>query len=252
VIIEFIGLPGAGKTSLERALLAEIKRRGRAVMSRAEAVEALASVCSPFSRDRGVLLRRLSTLCYKLSLIREFIALTGELLVCGDLLHLHRMRAAMRVVEDLRLHRLGGSAQMAGRILNLSEGLGQHLIALWAWRGLLGPARKLKPFRDLVSSHFSANSLLIHIVVPEAVAAARLHARGVPPLWPVTAPPKDVLQAFAEAGSSLSAFFAVNECVRVVRLDGDVAQPDWHLEAASIANLLPSNAEDDLAGRHGS
>lgn len=250
MIVEFLGLPGAGKSSLERALITEIKRRGWKVMSRAEAVEALALQCSPFPRDRAAVFRRLSTLCFKLSILRECLAINGGLLVWGDLMHFHRMRAAMRLVEDLRLHRLGRSALKSGHILNLSEGLAQHLVALSAWRVLLGAAGRLDLLRHCASTLFSPNSILVHVIVPESVAAARLHDRGLPALWPATVAPLDVLKAFAEGVSSLSAFFSVNESVRIERVNGNLAQPDWYLEAVSIANHLPPIVMNDQSEQH--
>ena len=251
MIIEFIGLPGAGKSSLERALLVEFNRRGWGVMSRAEAIEALALDCSPFPRDRGALLRRLSTLCYKFSLMRECIAFTGELLAWRDILHLHRMRALMRVLEDLRLHRLGASTRMTRRILNLSEGLGHHLVALRAWRRLLAPTEELNLSQLLASSRFAAGSLLVYIVLPVPVALARLNARGVPALWPATVEPADVLQAFIDGLSSLLASSTGNERLKLVRLDGGAAQPDWRSEATTIAHLLSSIEDDELTGARG-
>ena len=99
MIIEFVGLPGAGKSSLEKAILFKFEQLGWNIMSRNEAVEILAWDCSPLPRDRSHWLRRLSTLLYKISLFVELISYLGDFLVMRDFLPLHRMRAAMQVVE---------------------------------------------------------------------------------------------------------------------------------------------------------
>ncbi len=232
-------------------MLAELERRGWDVVSRATAIETLISICSPLPRNRGVLLRRISTFLYKLSLISSIIAGLGSLFVWGDLLHLHRLRAAMRVAEDVRLHHLASSTFGSGKILNISEGFCQHCVALLAWRKLLGHVSQSSLPANISPSLFSINSLVIFIELPVSIAEKRLRARGAPLLWPAAVNPKDVLTLFADCLPSAMASLQRQESLRVVQLDGAAACADWQRQSTRIADGLQLAFPSELGGKRG-
>ena len=86
MIIEFCGLPGAGKSTLEAAVLAELGRRNRLVISREVLVQELISAQNSVQRDAGSVRRRISTGMYKAHLYKRALEVTGlSVLECRTL-----------------------------------------------------------------------------------------------------------------------------------------------------------------------
>lgn len=238
MIVEFAGLPGAGKSSLEKAVIKKLESRGWSAKPRDAAVRSLAARCSPFPRDRCTISRRLSTLCYKSSLLWELLSNSERLLSLMDFLSIHRTRAALRVIEDLRLHRLGNCDEPAQQIINTSEGLAQHVIALSAWRKKLGSQGHLEFSQHLRSSNFAADSVLVVVSTEKSVAEARLTARGIPELWPRQVEPGEVLTLFSQGLAALMEVTAANSAPTVIVIDGNSAPSHWTSEADEVVRIL--------------
>ena len=238
MIIEFLGLPGAGKSSLEQALIREFEERNRQVLTRAQAVDMLASSYSPFPRNRSPFLRKISTLAYKLVLLKNVINKLGRQFSLWDLLHIHRIRAAMRVIEDLFLYRMPPSLMKQEEILIISEGIGQHLVGLHAWRQLLGKSSQENFECFLETANLSHRALIIYIDIPEKLAEVRLNARGVPDLWPTSVPPRNIISAFSGATPKFLSKIRDIDGTRVIKFEGELAAPSWQKQAKEIVLTL--------------
>ena len=130
MIIEFVGLPGAGKSTLEEVVVGELQRRQRAVLTRQDLVQELIAEQNGVRRDADPVRRRLSTALYKFTLLN--VSRKGAAGVrLPDLRHAHVRRAAMRLAESRLIvdhfdHERG--------VANLSEGMFQHALSLAVWR----------------------------------------------------------------------------------------------------------------------
>src|SRR5690606_14158073 len=105
LIVEFVGLPGAGKSSLEAALVSQATLAGGSEWGRRQLVERLISEYSGLPRNGEAFVRRASTALYKFRLISDCLMGRGMHARAGDLVSRHRLRALMRIAEDIRLHR---------------------------------------------------------------------------------------------------------------------------------------------------
>lgn len=237
MIVEFVGLPGAGKSSLEAALLQQLKLAGVDTHGRRRLVEQLISGCSPLPRDRIGFFRRISTALYKSSLLTDCLLGKTVSMRAADLGSRHRFRALLRVSEDMRLYRSEQVALASKRCVNLSEGLCQHLAALEVWRMLLGGGfERTLPLPE--SKLAGCRALVVYVDVPEAVALERLLARGCPPSWPHSCSPERVVSLF---NSNISRVLdGLGSCpgISVIRVDGTLASMDWIPESRRITGLL--------------
>lgn len=215
MILEFLGLPGAGKSTLEHAIIAAMNRSGERFDSREVLVQALIEAQVPIPRSSS-LLRKVSTALYKQKLLQSAlrIGLAPNEVVNGVL-----RRAALRVAESAALTQLAAAHQ---RRVNLSEGLAQHQLAMMAWRGLYG--RSEAPLTPAVDS---APRLVLSLDLPAEESARRLAARGRPELWPSRFSDNEIVRAFAEHKQSLDSALQNTPGVQWVRVDALVSEQSW-------------------------
>ena len=73
LLIEYIGLPGSGKSSLEKAISEKLNSQDLQVISRNEAVDLLCSSIFPISRGGNVIFRKISSGLYKVLLYVDIL-----------------------------------------------------------------------------------------------------------------------------------------------------------------------------------
>ena len=240
MIVEFVGLPGAGKTTLENALVDALARRGVPVMRREEAVSTYITDYVGISRTRSSILRRLSTALYKLRLFLMTMARPSPLLELNSLKRPHLLRAALRLAEDQCLYRWAEQHLQHPTVLDLAEGYSQHSAALLVWRKLLG-SRHEEP--ALTSPRLSvtdgaAQALVVYVDLPQASAQTRLLRRGIPPFWPRHTDPDAVMTAFSRSIGQVVHAVSSIQGMYVLHIDAAKASPGWHAEAELVADRV--------------
>lgn len=208
-LIEFIGLPGAGKSALQGLLAEELGRRGVGFTGRKELVRILAD-----SKVGGALAdgarRRAATALYLAGLGARALQWRLQAGLFQGLLDRSRRLPLRWLVEDRGLaehfrdyhpsdtNSDPGNAQ----VRSLDEGFAHHLAACAVW---LGP----QAWRLAGKAPYTAGSghLLIHVAVPPGLALQRLRERGRPRSWPQGPDDAAVLLAFDQAiGRALDLF----------------------------------------------
>ena len=109
MLIEYIGLPGSGKSSLEKAISEKLNSQDLQVISRNEAVDLLCSSIFPISRGGNVIFRKISSGLYKVLLYVDTLLSLYKYTIPLDFLIPHRTRAAMRIAEDIRLYKFSSA-----------------------------------------------------------------------------------------------------------------------------------------------
>ena len=237
MIVEFFGLPGAGKTSLESALLEALAPRGLSIVSRDEAVSELIDAWSGIRRDPPSLLSRGSSAFYRWRLVRDALTARPPLLDLSALRHPHLVRAARRVAENARLYPWLRKPASGNRIAILCEGIIQHLIAYTAWRELLGARDATPDLGALLRPLLQSDSMLVHVDLPVADAQQRLLARGAPPLWPNT-PIEQVEAAFLAATDAVMQALPDGSQHKLIHIDAATVGRDWRRPAEALAQTI--------------
>jgi len=225
VIVDLTGLPGAGKTTLEKCLISELAGRGQKVLTRAD-------VKTSYIRKnffRGY--RRESGLHIPFRILLYLRLAAGFLRACrarglkfGPIFRPGRFSPCLWLYEDTVLsgHFLAErEGAESGEVLFFPrEGIVHHSACVRVWAGELYAA-----LNERWLSEFSAGGVLIlHVQVPEEEALRRLQVRGLPETWPGPAQRTasgimPVLASFNEAiRESLAEFEAAG--ARVLAVDG--------------------------------
>ncbi len=251
MLVEFVGLPGAGKTSLQGAFEHQAKLAGLNLWSRRQLIDRLISESSRLPRDGAGVLRRASTALYKFKLLADCVAEEKIPLRVKDIFSKHTLRALLRVAEDVRLYRADHSENSLIRYVVLAEGLCQHLAALEVWRTLLGGASMSENQIPIMKSALTnCRVLIIHVDVPENIALDRLRVRGCPDLWPRSCAPEIVIPQFKQHISRTLDFLKSHQGVSVIQVDGAMARRDWTLEAGQVVHFIRSNFDAENVERH--
>lgn len=247
MILEFCGLPGAGKSTLEREIVAILAQRGHPLLRRDETVIQYIRATLWSGYTRNSMTRRFVTAAYKASLLRSAFSPRVMRHNPVSFAKVHRLRTSMRLAEDIRLCEWFASNQSAAHLLDLSEGPTQHLSACYAWQDILHrnemSSRVVAPINVRHQPH---HRLIIHVNVPIDVAFKRLRRRGVPERWPKNVSPRSVVEAFARALSKTLAGESGKQNLTILPVDGKAAEIDWRIVASSLANDI------DFIGRSAS
>ncbi len=228
MIIEFCGLPGAGKSTLEAAVLAELERRNRLVINREVLVQELIGAQNSVQRDAGAVRRRISTGMYKAHLYKHALEVSG--LSVLESRHSHVRRAAMRVAESVALQT---NFDHGRGIANLSEGLAQHSLSLHVWRSLYGCAND----RIQQETQPDENVVVVSLDLPAATAISRLEARGRPSFWPTQFSTEAIIEQYFEIKTQNDST-AASATTYVV--DATVAESEWPGIAAAVVEFVES------------
>ena len=186
MILEFAGPPGSGKSTLEGLLITVLEKEGVRVLDRHELREKQGlkgqeteGSFNPFVK-KTVTLGRLLTLNTK-TLYRHPDLLT-DLLKNRDT---HRIKSTSRVYEDLKVIKTYLSMTQAPEILNLSEGLFHHIVAMNVWISLEHKCEQICIPNQIVSFLNSVQELVvIKTQLDFNTLEKRLKDRGVPSSWP--------------------------------------------------------------------
>ena len=236
MILEFCGLPGAGKSTLERELVAILAQRGHPLLLRDEAVidYIRAKLWSGYSQTSAM--RRFATAAYKASLLRATFAPRIMHHNPVSFAKVHLLRTSMRLAEDIRLSEWFAFNLPATSLLVLSEGVIQHLSACHAWQDILRRRERSGSVAASITMHDQPHHrVIIHVNVPIDVALKRLRRRCVPAKWPNGVSPKTVVDAFSRALPHTMARQACNQNITILPVDGTAAEADWPTVAASLA-----------------
>jgi thymidylate kinase len=242
-IIEFCGLPGAGKSSLCEALLLEIRASGRDGLSRSDLIQQGLS-----KRNFGILANTVARLVpgWREALfalphaMEDWIAFTTRYPAYTAKLHFWLADASLTTLDRETMMRAVAAsaferalAEETGGILLLDEGFGQRYFTLRGYHGLEVEGDAL----DYVQ-RMPKPSLLIFVDTEPSVCAERVQRRVSIPLMWKQLPDADMHEVFVRGGKALRHF--VN-CVEeetafpVLRLEG---MEDLSATAARIRNML--------------
>lgn len=199
MIVEFIGLPGAGKTTLEAELIRILKERGTHIFTREE-------ITGDFIRthifklySRGHLLRQSVTGLYHAYLYSVLVLRLLRLWMLPIIFHKAAAKSGYWTIESAILTRHTLQHLRDGKpshLVMMSEGFFHHLACLYAWAGptamkMLGEVPYDRSGMDTV--------LIIHVSVQKEVALNRLLKRGIPETWPSGANPEKAIESFSRA-----------------------------------------------------
>lgn len=236
MILEFCGLPGAGKTTLEKALVAALIQHSHQIRERDQVtVDYIrATIWSGYSH--GATIRRAVTALYKARLLVAAFGSEIRRHNPAGFTKAHLLRCSMRLAEDICLGEWFAATMQADVIANLSEGMTQHLAACTAWQQTL---RRKSRADDATSPvpirHAPHRRVIIHVDVPREVALERLRRRGVPAYWPRHVPAEEVVDAFARGLRHALQAQASCRSVAVLHVDGAIPEPGWSAVAVSLA-----------------
>ena len=238
MIIEYAGLPGSGKTTLQQALASHFEHYSAAPTCR--------DVLQQQLIERQVLLRRYkwmrraSTALYKAQL--TYLAMTSSepRLLPAELGNLHLLRAAQRCIESQLLYGYIGM-QSSQQLYDLDEGITQHFCSLRVWRRLLKPKQRPMSY-DWLESHYQRQPhILLRLVLPPKIASARLEKRGRPSQWPLDVPTTEILDVYQEEFKAVDRLLQGQGCVvSDLRVDSNVSLEHWSSTAREIARKIVS------------
>ena len=234
MIVEFFGLPGAGKTTLENATLRVLAQRGITPLLRDDAVSSYIASWSHVPRDRFTPARRAASALYKARLFGQSLISTPRLLRPAEVAVPHLVRSATRMAENTYLYPWIRSRSHEFGIAVLCEGIVQHAIAHSAWRTLLRPARPAIATNRLLDAILGEDNLLVQVKLPVRQATARLATRGAPQLWPASVSHAAVQDAFAAATARL---IPELPC-KIIEVEAATAGEDWQEQAHQLAEQL--------------
>lgn len=244
MIVDLTGLPGAGKTTLEKYLLPGFAERGQRVLTRTD----LKTGCIRKKFFRGY--RRESGLGVGFRILLQLWLAAGFLRACrrrglplGAISRPGLFFPCLWLYEDTVLsgHFLKERPPASRDALFFPrEGIVHHSACVRVWAG-----PHYAGLNERWLAEFGAGEVLIlHVQVPEEEALRRLQARGLPDTWPGPANRSAreilaVLARFGEAiGESLKQFEAAG--ARVLNVDG-TADPE--AEAGKVLSAMEYTRE---------
>lgn len=204
MIIEVIGLPGAGKTTVEEKLKELLCKKNVQIINR----DCLAA---SYKRDKicesesSVFIRRVISLLYLLLLNMRWVRCSLGLLYGGGIFKKAVRIVGQWLIESIWLtkyaHSLKGSFKNEGAIFFLSEGIYHHGVSLSVWSGI--PLAQFFKKLDVPQ----ANRIVINVFAPEDIVLERFRTRGRPSSWPVCSNEEEILKSYAEKISECAMFW---------------------------------------------
>ena len=188
MILEFIGLPGAGKTTLEAELIRILKERGIYIFTREEILGDFirTHIFKPYSR--GHLLRQPVTGLYYAYLNSVLILRLLRLWMLPIVFHKAAAKSGYWTIESAILTRHTLQHLKDGKpshLVMMSEGFFHHLACMYAWAG----PSAMKMLSEAPYDRSAMNSVfVVHVSVEKEVAINRLLQRGIPETWAHTGP----------------------------------------------------------------
>lgn len=249
MIVETIGLPGAGKTTCERSLYTKLKERGCHILLPEQDVQ------NRYVRDHVYTRHALNYRYHHLKVVRAIASLkyrahVGRSHLCdrcmtGTLLGAWTRtarRACWWLSEDMLLFSyylneiLPSSGE--GTVYLASEGLAHHSATVKVFAG--------DPFAALsdrwLHRHACTCMVIVHVQVPPSTAAQRIWERGLPRSWPrrirrSRLHVQQVLSRFADAvEESIQRFQQAG--ARIVNVDNSSNMATLDVRVADVAASL--------------
>lgn len=214
MIIEFTGLPGAGKTTAADEFYRELAHIGCSVVSRELLVQRYirSHYCRHYST--AYRFRKAVTLLYLTGIWVRHMRARLALRCFSGLTRPESRLSGLWLTEDLRLEEFHAHFSGSEEFLVLSEGFIHHLAAAQVWFG--GDAMQ---FATSVPHMESGVVHVVNVYTPLQEARSRLEQRGRPETWPSKIVDVDALLASFENGISSALRFAASMPVRVHYLD---------------------------------
>ena len=238
MLIEYIGLPGSGKSSLEKAISQKLNSKDLQVISRNEAVDLLCASIFPISRGGNVIFRKISSGLYKVLLYVDTLLGLYTYTIPLDFFIPHRTRAAMRIAEDIRLYKFSSSEIFSKSYLLLSEGILHHLSALHFWRSPYNHEYYFRVPEEIKNLLTATKTVVVYIELSAENASLRLQRRGRPKFWPRHLETKVILNGFEKVISATLVGLEKDLEDKVLCLKGDHPDLTWQKEATYLLNAL--------------
>ena len=240
MIVEYTGLPGSGKTTLQQTLARPLERFGVTPMHRYELQQKV--IQQRISLDRSSWLRRVSSAAYMAQLAIRAMTSSETRLRLTELASPHLIRAAQHCIESQLLYEYIGQ-QNRGCWCDLDEGVTQHFCSLRVWRRLLKPKQQSISY-DWLANHYQRQPhVLVRLTLPSKVAIERLEKRGRPSLWPAEIPTVEILEAYQEELGTIDRLLQNQEnMVSQVRIDADLPIEEWSRVAEQVTQTIVSIA----------
>ena len=236
MIIEFIGLPGAGKTSLQTALHQHLSASNIVVRDRYALQQAYLKALSPLPRSG--FFRRLGTLVYKGQLSVRLYNDHSLGHQHSDLFNRHLWRCGQRCLESGALLHASQDKHL-DELHDLDEGAGQHRCSLRVWQRWSGKAEGQLASHDWISTQIEGQEVCFIVLDLDLnTALERLQARGTPAYWP-NAPVEKVLDLYQQELDLLHDWLQskVTAKQRIIRIDASGSLDSWQIKAAELASL---------------
>jgi hypothetical protein len=238
MIVEFCGLPGAGKTTFEAAVVAALSRAGRKVMKRDEVRQAyIRATIWPY-HSAGSPMRRLITALYKGRLLLASVKLEIRNGGLWRLAGKTPLLCSMRTAEDTFLMSWFSTTHSDETIFIMHEGVAQNLAAERVWREILPsgagrmPDPAVEPFGRL------HRRIIVHVEVPESFALERLMKRGIPSSWPRKIAAQRVISAFQRYLKEALFTPDLRRCYTFLHIDGSGSKEQMLSQAVPLARAL--------------
>ena len=239
MVIEFLGLPGSGKSTFEAELIHFIREDTGRVWEKNELVRSAIKeqFWSHYCQEHPA--RRLMTLSYKMALAADGFGKSMWRVNPYWPFYRHLMVPGMRLSEDLRLCNWLAHKEQKGLFYSLSEGLVHHLCAILSWQELLGKRKIVSDawLQDILSVN-SPKRLACYVHAPIEVAYQRLLSRGVPDVWPRYVEVMSVLKCFAHHTERLLSLLDSIDNTTVVQINNDVSSLELSRNAKLLAQQL--------------
>ena len=242
MIIEYVGLPGSGKSTLRAALMSLMDVEGTSTYTREDLQQQMISKLVPLSRQ-GIT-RRVSTAIYKANLTYRALTSESTQLKFSELAHPHIARAARRLIESQMLHKeVTNLTETQNVLFDMDEGICQNFISLNVWRRLIKKQERRN--YEWLNRHLEeSNHVLIFLSLSNVTAVERLDHRGRPQEWPSDIPNEEILKAYEEELAIVNSLLKNEKlAVRTHEIDASIPETEWVQVAKTIAKGLGSGRQ---------